>query len=42
MVPSTLKATALGNPDTDLDDVRGGFWMLQTSDSVYSFDAAQL
>lgn len=41
-VPFTLKATALDNQDTDLDDIRGRFWMLHTSDSVYSFDAAQL
>ena len=37
-----LRATALDNQDTDLDDIRGRFWMLHTSDSIYSFDAAQL
>lgn len=34
MVPFTLKATALDNQDTDLDDIRGRFWMLHTSWNV--------
>lgn len=41
VVPSTLKVTALGNQDTDLDDIRGRFGMLPTSGSVYPFDAVQ-